>query len=209
MIIVPAVPAVASTLPPSSGWTQVAMTGYSGYTDPTITADATGRHFAISNINQDWTCPGEFRTLAASSNYTVTAKITKTLFGGNRSHAMLALRNSSSGKLVTFGWEVFGSPTGNAGSRMVSYNLASSTTGNTTPAGTNYRETAGFTDQWLRIADNGTNRILSSSSDGVTWTARVTQSRINYITPNQIGWVMTNHAAGGDSTADLIHWQET
>jgi len=208
VIIVPAVPAV-STVPPSSGWTQVAMTGHTGYTNPTITADAAGRHFTMYNINQDWTCPGEFRSLAATSNYTVTAKVTKTLYGGNRSHAMLALRESSSGKLVTFGWEVFGSPTGDSGSRMVSYNLASSTTGNAAPDGTNYRNATGYSDEWVRIADDGTNRILSSSPDGLAWTARVTQSRTNYITPDQIGWVMTNCAAGGTSTADLLYWRES
>lgn len=199
---------VSSNRPPSTGWTQVAMTGYTGFTNPTITVDGAGRHFTMYHINQDWTCPGEFRSLSASSNYTLTVRITKTLFSSNRNHVMLALRDSASGKLVTFGWESFGAGTGSAGNRLVSYDLLNSSTGNTTPAGTNLRTTAGYTDEWLRIQDDGTNRVLSSSADGVSWTSRLTELRTNYITPNQIGWVMANNAAGGNSTADLIYWTE-
>jgi hypothetical protein len=62
---------------------------------------------------------------------------------------------------------------------------------------------------WLRIADNGTNRIVSFSVDGVLWTALHTVGRTDFITPNQVGFYVNAANATWGIGMFLVHWEET
>lgn len=45
--------------------------------------------------------------------------------------------------------------------------------------------------QWFRITDDGTNRILSISSDGLNWLVQHTIGRTDYLTANQVGFYVS------------------
>lgn len=45
---------------------------------------------------------------------------------------------------------------------------------------------------WLRIADNGTNRICSFSGDGINWTDFHTIGRTNFLTADEVGFFVND-----------------
>ena len=50
--------------------------------------------------------------------------------------------------------------------------------------------------KWLRIVDDGVNRLTYLSSDGTYWTSVYSEGRTTYLTPNQIGVCIVNWQAG-------------
>lgn len=61
---------------------------------------------------------------------------------------------------------------------------------------------------WLRIADNGTNRIISLSNDGQNFFALHTVSRTDFLTANQIGIAVDSNNANYGAIANFISWVE-
>lgn len=59
---------------------------------------------------------------------------------------------------------------------------------------------------WLRIADNGTNRICSTSSDGQNWIVQHSIGRTNYLTADEVGFSICPYAAACGMT--LLSWKE-
>ena len=53
---------------------------------------------------------------------------------------------------------------------------------------------------WIRGTDNGTNRIVSYSGDGVNFTQFASITRTTSITPNEVGIFAGNYATAGQST---------
>lgn len=212
MIIVPAVPANLGAAPPSTGWTQLNLGS------ATIADNPNGRLFTMPDINADWSAAVEHRALSPASNYTLTAYLDTSLNLSNRSLAGVVLRQSSNSRLIIFGYEVFGTPTGDAGNRMVVRGLNSETTGNTTPAATYFRgitaatvasTKVSFGRPWLRITDDGANRSYQSSADGVDWTTHLSHTRATFATPDQVGWFRINNSDLGSDTATLRYWRLT
>jgi hypothetical protein len=65
---------------------------------------------------------------------------------------------------------------------------------------------------WFRIADNGTNRICSISSDGQTWLDVHSVGRTDFLTADQVGFFVetVNQATPNfDSFASVLSWNES
>lgn len=72
-----------------------------------------------------------------------------------------------------------------------------------------YTSTQGMDMLWLRMQDNGTNRIASISIDGYNFIPYYTESRTNYITPNYIGFGIQPNSSTYPTTALIQSWSVT
>ena len=137
---------------------------------------------------------------APSTPYTVTvALLATTLYTGNGMVGLL-FRESSTGKLHIFSIV----PTTSA-ITLASYSFHS----HTTWAGT-YRQTEVLPLQtwFLRLADNGTNRILSFSADGRNFVTFHSVSRTDFITADQVGFYGNPYVSGADQVVTVLSWKE-
>lgn len=139
---------------------------------------------------------------APSTPYTVTAALITTMIGANYFNAGLCFRESASGKFVTaiLAYSSFGTIMCNK------YNSATSGAGDYVKL---YAEQiAGAQLLWLRIQDDGTNRKSYYSCDGINFIQYHSVGRADFITANQVGWLLaTNNATYGVKTT-LVHWLE-
>lgn len=145
---------------------------------------------------------------APSTPYTITAAFTVVTFdSGSGSHATnwgLVWRQTSDGKLITVGLQ-----TGNTGLlRVASFDWASPTDG--APA-TNFVYLTNYLSVgWLRITDNGTNRISQISGDGQHWVTLLTEGRTTFLTADQVGFfAYQSTTTAPEGIATLLSWQET
>ena len=93
----------------------------------------------------------------------------------------ICLKDSASGKLISFNCTTGGAVDTN-------YIRTTRMTNETTAYG-DYTLTSNiyYTPNWFRYVDNNTNRYSYLSRDGINWIQFDTQSRTDFITPNQIG----------------------
>ena len=116
----------------------------------------------------------------------------------------VCFRESSSGKLVTMG--------------MVTSSLFIAKWNSPTSFSANYSATIGAPTGWLgafqnpqylvyfRLGDDGsTNRTFSVSLDGVHFLTLLSQTRTDFMTPDQLGFFVNNRSAGA-STAGIGMW---
>lgn len=61
---------------------------------------------------------------------------------------------------------------------------------------------------WLRIGDDGAVRTCEYSSDGQNWALFHSVSRTDYITPDRVGWSVTNNNTTYRAGATLLSWEE-
>jgi hypothetical protein len=122
----------------------------------------------------------------------------------------IGIRDSSSGKLQLYGahasyMELYGysysSPTA----------AASAVTGWPSSGQFHLPESDLF---WVKYEDDNTNRKISFSVDGYTWTQIVSVSRTEYLTPNQIGLWVNSYPGGGssgyvDTGVTFLHWKQS
>lgn len=66
-----------------------------------------------------------------------------------------------------------------------------------------------FSPTWMRIADNGTNRICSWSSDGQNWIVAHTVGRTDFLTADEIGFFSNSQNATYEAACTLISWKQT
>ena len=65
---------------------------------------------------------------------------------------------------------------------------------------------------WLRIADDGSNRICSWSADGFTWQVLHTIGRTDFLTANEVGFFVDAWNVASptyDVAMHLIHWSQS
>lgn len=62
---------------------------------------------------------------------------------------------------------------------------------------------------WMRISDNGTNRISSISHDGYNFRVLHTVGRTDFVTPTEVGFACKAQNASQDAGLLLVSWQET
>lgn len=171
------------TVPPSSGWTTI--NGPSA----TFSTDLDGRKVTLTANARSWAI--EYRTPAATSNYTVTAWFDIAYKpGANQLFSGLILRDSSSGALINFG-------PGSAGSATINVmQWSSATAWSSTPAGITTSTVPGPFPSWYRVRDDGTNRYYECSHNGVDWWQVYSHARGSFITDAnlQIGWGIDNEA---------------
>jgi hypothetical protein len=141
---------------------------------------------------------------APSTPYTITAAFLPSRPNINFLAMGLVFRDSASSKLATFGY-IFDS-TGS------SSQVGASKFTNETTFSANYSPVMGWTPAsllWLRITDNGTNRISSVSNDGQNWIQVHSVGRTDFLTANEVGfYIDTNNATFG-AVLTLLSWKET
>lgn len=61
---------------------------------------------------------------------------------------------------------------------------------------------------FMRIADNGTSRIVSYSVDGVNFMALHTVGRTDFLTADEVGFFSNSDTTGGDAAMTLLSWKQ-
>lgn len=143
------------------------------------------------------------RKLAAPSTpYTITACFLLDTFGADNAYIALGWRESSSSKIVTFGLQM------NTGSRLKVDKWTNETTFSATYI--DFIARSGSSScAWLRITDNGTNRICSVSSDGQHWIAVHTVGRTDFLTANEVLFGGQSQNGTYDAGFSLLSWKQT
>lgn len=164
-------PLLAVTTPPSTGWTQINFGGTS--------VSSVNGSYAFAWDNGGTNIRGLQRALPAASNYTVTACQYGTQTAASLGNLGFGLQNSGTTALV-FAYFVVNSGTG----------FTYQTWGNPTGSGIgNYVSSFPF-DPYpmvcLRFKDDGANRILSVSPDGVTFAQVDSHARTDFVTPDSV-----------------------
>lgn len=134
---------------------------------------------------------------APSTPYTITAYIIPHLSVVAGCHAGLIFRQSSDGKLVCFS-VLFNTHTE---FRVRKYT-------NATTFSADYSGAVAIAQPypfWLRIADNGTNRICSYSRDGINFRDFHTVGRTDFLTADEVGF-FADAANTGDVGATVLSW---
>lgn len=139
---------------------------------------------------------------APSTPYTMTAAFTGILCGNKDSRISLIVRDSASGKFVVWGV--------NYDSFNNEFKLALSQYNSPTSGNANVffqRLMTVFPILFLRMTDDGTNRIYYISVDGVNWINVYSEARTTWMTANQIGWGMNPGGSSGFPVATtLLSW---
>lgn len=144
---------------------------------------------------------------APATPYTITACVIPLLVGiaGKTWEYGLVFRQSSDGKLATV----------STGSNNLLVDPVITTRDYTNPTAIS-ATTGQFGWQptgpvWLRIQDDGANRISSFSPDGLTWNVILTVARTNFLTANQVGFFLmtTSGTPGTEPVGTFLSWVET
>jgi hypothetical protein len=129
--------------------------------------------------------------------YTITAYIRPTIYPSANCLAGLVFRQSSDGKLATF----------SVGAHAGGIRFQSGKWTNATTFSAAYSEIAPtIVPNWMRIADDGSNRIVSFSDDGQNFIPFHTVGRTDFITADQVGFFA--QANTRDVYLTLLHWKE-
>jgi len=139
---------------------------------------------------------------APATPYVITAAILPGLWNNASFRSGLLFRESGSGKFSSFEFAT-------SGAKNVEVNeFASPTSYSSTPF-SGLPWAANGTVIWMRIADDGTNRKYSLSSNGQTWMQLYSETRTTYITADQVGfWGEAESVTFGAQTT-LLSWKET
>lgn len=175
-------------------------TGWSWVNQGTATVDESKDYISLTApANGTSNLRVRVRT-APATPYTITALITANTRPINFTGCGLLFRESSSGKMHTMAL-------GYSSGRIF---LSQAYNGPTAGFNTTYASEAEWElRKWLRIADNGTNRVMSISHDGITWYAFHTISRTSFLTADQIGFYVDSNNATYDATMVLHSWKQT
>jgi hypothetical protein len=142
---------------------------------------------------------------APSPPYVITAAFIPNIAAVASPSAGFAFRQSSDGKMHVFTFSHASSPV--LQPQMFSMKLTSATVFSATysqitwiPIGAVY---------WFRIEDNNTNRICSYSRDGYNWTVHHSVSRTDFLTADQVGFVVNSGHASHAAAMTLLSWEQT
>ncbi len=144
---------------------------------------------------------------APSTPYTVTAALIPSFPMRNFLQAGIAFRESSSGKLQNVGVGYNGTLTPTYQIQVEKWTTATASSAAYLAVGVPQAHPI-----FLRITDNGTNRISSFSFDGINFTQIHTISRTDFLTADQVGFfVMSQNAATPNYGVynTLLSWLET
>ena len=113
-------------------------------------------------------------------------------------------RESSSGKLLTYGWGTNNYP--------LFFQYAQWTNETTISAGQFSCGAPSIAPYWVRFGDDGTYRTVEVSSDGFNWVpVQPPQRRTVFCTPNQVGVFANNWktSQGIQRVVSVLHWRES
>lgn len=140
---------------------------------------------------------------APATPYTITAAFQVTPLNVNYHTVCLGWRQASDGKVILFGVQV------NSTSQLL---LSKYTTVNGAFSAAYVSSIAarvGGAPIWLRIADDGTNRICSLSPDGKRWSVVHTVARTDYLTATEVCWGGETENATYEMLFTLLSWKVT
>jgi len=124
--------------------------------------------------------------------------------GSNNPLAGLTWRQSSDGKLVRYGFYQSA-----AGQIRVQHGKFTSATAISANYVDEIYAAQSFSPLWLKITDNGTNRLIFTGRDGQNWIQIDSQGRTDFMTADEVGWFVEAGGATYDAGATLISWKET
>lgn len=139
---------------------------------------------------------------APATPYTVTAAITPMSVALNYQQAGILFRQSSDGKFVTFGLEY-----ATAGVVLAVYKYTGVTAFSASYTSRGFLQ--GQQPIWLRITDDGTNRICSWSMDGQNFIQFHSVGRTDFITADEVGFYCNDSTNTYDAGNLLLSWKET
>jgi len=176
-------------VPPLAAAFTVDFLGTATYTDRGWTGELKSNSPGSDNIL------GKAKTSGAAP-YTVTAHFK---VGAAKCEFGLLFRQSSDGKMHTI--EVDMSNVEIASDKWTSVSLVSAQYATVDPG-------VYMSDIWLRIADDGANRVCSYSHDGRAFYTIHTVGRTDFLTADQVGWYMRD-TGNLNATVTLVSWKAT
>jgi hypothetical protein len=139
---------------------------------------------------------------APGTPYTITTAFITHLSGANFAQAGLLFREAATTELAVFVKMFNGF-----------HQFTSSKYNNPTAFSANYQTGVAlghsFQLLWLRIQDNGVNRICSYSFDGKSWTVFHTVARADFLTADEVGFFANANNASNPATIWLLHWAQS
>lgn len=142
---------------------------------------------------------------APSTPYTITAGFTPFTFSDNTYSFGAVWRQSSDGKLIEVGNNV----SGNFGAGQWRVSKFDSPTSFNSHYKTANASFATGPVVWIRIADDGTNRISSYSADGDSFFQFHSVGRTDFLTADEVGWELNVENTTNGSILGLVHWVVT
>lgn len=126
----------------------------------------------------------------------------------------LCIRDSATGKMEVYGHGGSGNSMNVRGYYFASATATSGTSVTGWPSEQHYAESPLL---WIKYVDDSTNKVISMSVNGVTWTQLCSNARTTNLTPDQIGFAV--QAIGGyassapyfsiDSAISVLHWSQS
>lgn len=137
---------------------------------------------------------------APSTPYTITIAFLPLAYNVNFQTMGVAFRQSSDGKLHTFTLE----------HSSTAINLVSQKWNSATSFNANYTSSVYLRSGliFMRIADNGTNRICSYSGDGQNWISFHSIGRTDFLTADEVGFFGSESGGVRAMGMTLLHWAE-
>jgi hypothetical protein len=138
---------------------------------------------------------------APSTPYTITALVLPRFYWANSNGCGIGFRQSSDGKLALCRLFINSSNFGLESTKYTSATaLSAAYVTRATPPGLNHI--------FLRISDNGTNRIVSYSMDGRNFETIHTVSRTDFLTADQVGFFVDSQNASFAASMTLASWKQ-
>lgn len=142
---------------------------------------------------------------APATPYTITAAILVNMIAVDFQQCGLIWRQSSDGKLITYGYQVGNTAVGDF--EFNSLDFTNATTFSASNTSSDY--ILGNTIVWLRITDNGTNRTGSWSTDGYNFTAHYSEARTTFMTADEVGFFVNETNATSPASCTLLSWAQS
>lgn len=133
------------------------------------------------------------KTVAPATPYTVTAYIDGLIPANTATRYGLLFRESSSGKFSAYQFEGAAPP----GLEVTFYS------GPTAPVSVSGALSVPMLYSWIRIKDDGTNRLYSFSRDGQNWVQQFSESRTLNFTADEYGWFVNPIITTGTNVDSL------
>ena len=184
------------------------------FTNPTLTSFSwinqggatltTGSNYYFLNAPTSATANVRIQKKSAPATpYTITIAIYPLMANASYQGVGVCWRESSSGKLITWGPDL--SSTNSA----LSEGKWASPTSFTANYVSFYGNWIGASVLFLRISDDGANRVCSHSVDGVNYRIAHSVGRTDFITADEVGWYSNGQSSAWETGVTLMSWKET
>jgi hypothetical protein len=183
------------TSPPTTGWT------WDNQSTATVTSTNEGLRFSVpAAAGQN--CRVYYRT-APATPYTITAAFVPDVMFDNYMGFSLLFRENSSTKMQAL--ELYHDTSAQSTTNIapIKWNSPTSAVGSYV--------TFSYIPMnpvvWMRITDNGTNRLSYLSNTGVDWSLIHSVGRTDFLTADQVGIEVHSENSTSPYGATLIHWE--